>query len=161
MKTLIVAASKHGCTVRCAKRLGGYLQGEVEIKELKTAVHTRDIDIEAFDTVIVGASVYMGKVSKEVSAFMNQHMKELQKKKTGVFLCCLQTGEQAQGQLENNFSQEFLNTVSVKKVFGGEIIQKDMNFFERIIIKMIMKTNQDIYAVLDGNIQEFADCIKN
>ncbi len=62
MKTLIVFSTKYGCTEKCVDILKSQIQGEVHISLVKDI----RVDLNNFDNIIVGGSVYMGKIQKEL-----------------------------------------------------------------------------------------------
>lgn len=67
MKTLIVYGTKHGTTEKCSKLLKDKLSGEVVIINIKKENMP---DITAFNNIIIGGSVYMGQIQKEVKKFL-------------------------------------------------------------------------------------------
>lgn len=66
MKTLIAYATKYGTTEKCANILAQKLSSEAELVNLKKA---RTIDLNQYDSVIIGGSVMMGRIRKEVKEF--------------------------------------------------------------------------------------------
>ena len=82
MKTLIVYATKYGSTEKCAKLLSGKLSSEVKLCNLKLE---KNIDLSKYDKVIIGTSVYMGRVRKEINEFFISNSNELITKKVRDF----------------------------------------------------------------------------
>jgi menaquinone-dependent protoporphyrinogen oxidase len=74
MNTLIVYATKYGCAEKCAMELSKEFDGNVEVINLK---ENKRIDLVEYENVIIGGSVYIGKIQKEVADFINQNLKEL------------------------------------------------------------------------------------
>ena len=81
MKTLIVFSSKYGTVERCAKLIAEKL-GDAVLENLR---NNSDIKISDFDTVIIGGSIYSGKIRDEIKEFCTKQHKELIKKRLGLF----------------------------------------------------------------------------
>lgn len=145
VKTLIVYATKHGSTEKCANMLSEKLTGQVDLINLKG---TKTPDLSEYDSVIVGGSVYIGKIRKEVSGFCSESLDELKEKRLGLFICCMAEGETASEQLEKVFPQELSNVAKSKASFGGEFRFNKMNAMERFIIKKVTKSDEK-YADVD------------
>lgn len=153
MKSLIAYATKYGCAQNCAKTLCEKIKGEVELCNLKKI---KDIDLSNYDSVIIGGSIYMGKIQKEVKKFCEDRISELREKKVGLFICCMGEEEVAQTQLNNSFPQELINVAIAKENFGGEFILDKMKSFDKFIVKKVSKVEKDTSNVLDKNIELFA-----
>ena len=89
MSTLIAYASKHGCTEVCAEKLSQRLGEKAELYNLKSG---NAIDISQYDKVIIGSSVYVGKINKEATEFCTNNRSALENKKVGLFICGSQEG---------------------------------------------------------------------
>jgi menaquinone-dependent protoporphyrinogen oxidase len=167
MKTLIVYASKYGCTEDCAKTLAEKITGKVELHNLK---EKRVVDLSSYDIVIIGSSIYVGKVKKEVNKFCSEHLEQLKKKKLGLYLCCMHTGDIAQNQLNNAFPQELSTVAVAKDYFGGEFRFNKMNFMEKFVVKRVAEsdknlpnidTKQNISSISQEKINSFAQLINS
>jgi menaquinone-dependent protoporphyrinogen oxidase len=66
MSTLIIYASKHGSAEKCASELSKKLSGKVDLCNLKNG---KMPELSQYTKVIIGGSIYVGKVQKEVSEF--------------------------------------------------------------------------------------------
>lgn len=153
MKTIIFYATKHGFAKKCALKLSEKLQGEVEIINLK---ENKKVELEKYDKVIIGSSIYMGQIIKEAREFCKENMEQLSHKKIGLFVCCMSEQDKVNAYFEQFFPKEFENNVFVKSNFGGGFTFKAMNFFERFIIKAITKQSTDLSNLKENNIDEFA-----
>lgn len=166
MKILIIYGSKHGCAEKCSKILKGKLQGEVTIVHAKKG---QVLDISLFNKIIIGGSIYAGRIQKEIIEFCSMNLNELKKKKIGLFICCMNK-DNASMQLNSSFPTELLNMAVVKDNFGGEFLFEKMNVFERFIVKMVAKSDKgipevdgksDISTILEENIVNFALSMNN
>ena len=158
MKTLIAYASKYGCTEDCAKSLSVKLSGDVTILNVKN--DPKQIDLKQFDTVIIGGSVYVGRVSKNLRAFCESNLDALLKKNIGVFLCSA-LAEQFNDTLKNNFPILLLDNAKTTKLFGSEARLEKMNFMDKMMIKAITKGDYSSFKISNNSIDEFASEIAN
>lgn len=152
MNTLIVYGTKYGCAEKCANLLAQKLSGKIDIKNLK---NTGELDLSQYDSIIIGGSIYVGRIRKEVSDFCIKNIEVLQKKKTGLFICGMQT-DAFEAELNASFPKDLLESAAAKDCFGGEFILKKVNFFERTIVKMIAKTDKDMLNISEVAIDSFA-----
>ena len=153
MKTLIVYISKHGCTETCAQKLAEKLDGEVEILNMKKSP---PVELSEFDAIVVGGSIHAGQIQKVVKKFCENNMAMLLKKKLGLFICCMEEGENAQKQLETAYPAELRQHASALGLFGGEFNFEKMNFMERAIVKKIANIDKSVSKIFDDNIDAFA-----
>ena len=135
MKTLIIYASQHGTTEQCAVKLSEKLDGEVEVHNIK---EEGNIDLTQYDRVIIGGSIYGGKIQKEIVEFCSQKLSVLKEKKIGLFICCMSKND-AEKQIKLSFPQELLTHAAAKQGFGGEFKFKELSFVEKTIAKVVSK----------------------
>lgn len=136
MKTLIIYASQHGTTEQCAIKLSEKLEGNVEICNIKKE---GNVDITQYDKVIIGGSIYGGKIQKEIVEFCSQNISTLKEKKIGLFICCM-SKHGSEKQIKLSFPEELLTHAIAKQSFGGEFKFNKMSFLERTIAKIVSKT---------------------
>jgi len=134
MKTLVVYATKYGCTQECASILEEYLQGEVKIL---TAEKCR-YDLMQFDTIIIGGSVYMGTMRKDITKFCKRNEKILLRKKIGLFACCY-TPKGTEGYLETLFPHNLLTYAAYATIVGGRMDYEKMSFAYRKLFQSLNK----------------------
>lgn len=156
MKTIIVYGSKHGTTEKCSKILKCKLNGEIIIVNVKK---DNIPDLAQFDNVIIGGSIYMGQIQKEIKHFCLNNINQLKSKNIALFICGL-NDKDIDVQLNNSFPKDLIESAIGIEYFGGEIIFKKMNFFEKLIIKMVTKTGIDTSKLLEENINKLAELIK-
>lgn len=158
MNTLIVYATKHGCTEKCAIILSEKLTGKVDLSNLKMI---KDIELSQYDKVIIGGSIYVGKIQKEVREFCSKNLNALKEKKVGLFISCMADENSSETQLNNSFPEELVANAVAKEFFGGEFVFKKMNVIERFIVKKVSKTDKDTSKILNENINRFAQSMNN
>ena len=156
MATLIVYISKYGSTEKCAQLLADKLVGDVELCNLR---RTKQVDLALYDKVIVGGSIYMGRIQKAVKAFCEHHGKELIQKKLGLFICCMRDGDVAETELMTSFEPELLEHAITSDYFGGEFQMSKMNFIDRFIVKKVSKVESDTSSLRLDQIHQFAEIL--
>lgn len=148
MKTIIIYSSKYGCTEDCAKALKSKLNGDSILVNLKNA---RAVDFQQYDWIIIGGSIYVGKIQKEVKQFCERNLKTLLTKNIALFMCCT-TPEQVNDFFKSNFPSELLAHAMQTTNFGGELRQEKMGFLERKLTAMIAKAEPMKTEILHENI---------
>ncbi len=154
MDILIAYGSKHGCTEKCANLLKEELDGKVDLINLKD---TNKINLSKYEKVIIGGSIYMGKIQKEVSKFSSKNLEILKEKEIGLFICAMQSEEIVEKELNENFPKELLDVAKSKESFGGEFIFDKLGFMEKEVVKKVVKVNSDKSSILKENISKFAE----
>lgn len=157
MSTCIVYATKYGFTKTCAEILAKKLDGETDIYDLSN----HQPDLSKYDKVIIGGSIYAGKIRKPAMKFCTDHMDTLKDKKLGLFICGMSDGEDAQKQLESSFPKELLSVAIAKESFGGDCNFDKMNFIERFIMKKITGSGQNQVRISEDHITRFAGHMKD
>ena len=153
MTTLIAYGTKYGCAEKCARELAKEIQGRVDTVNLK---ENTVIDLTQYDHVIIGGSVYIGRIQKEVTNFINSNLNELLSKEIGLFICGMQEGEALDKEMADSFPSDLLIKAKSIKHFGGEFIFKKMNFMEKTIVKKISKITSDKSDIKYENIKKLA-----
>lgn len=143
MKTLIIYASTYGYTEEMVKKMVSESDTNVEALNI---VSNCDVELAKYDAVILGSSIYVGQIHKELKNFIQKNMNELLVKKLGIFLVC---GFEAQfdTHIKNNFS-EVLTQHATSIVYLGGKIQKDrLKFGHKLMVNMIEKTPEGMKPI--------------
>jgi menaquinone-dependent protoporphyrinogen oxidase len=144
MKNLIVYASKHGCAESCAQQLQERLPGNTQLFSLK---EKRPVSLDGYDTVIVGGSIHAGRIQKRVGGFCREFADLLKSVRLGLFLCCMEQGENAENQFREAFPEELRDHAAVSGLFGGVFDFKKMNFLERKIVKKVAGVDSSVSRI--------------
>lgn len=152
MKTLIIYGTKHGSAEKCSKLLKNKISGEVITINIKTE---NVPDLFSYDNVVIGGSIYAGQIQKEIKNFCIKNLEQLKSKRVGLFICGL-SGDKFEAELDNAFPKELVACAAIKEFFGGEVVYGKMNFFEKLIMKKITKTDKDFSNLLEENINKFS-----
>lgn len=158
MSTLIVYTSKYGCTEKCAELLSKELNGEVDIINLK---RIRDINISKYEKIIIGGSIYIGKIQNEVTEFCSKNLEKLKEKRIGLFICGMQEGDAINTELNKNFNPVLIKIADAKECFGGEFIFNKMNFIDKFIVKRVSKVTSNKSNILKESIHKFAQAMNS
>jgi menaquinone-dependent protoporphyrinogen oxidase len=156
MNTLIVYASKYGCTEKCAKLIAKELNDKVDIINLKKV---KDMNLSKYDKVIIGGSIYIGKIQKDVAEFCSKYLDELKEKQIGLFICGMAEGEAIKTELNKNFRPELLKIAKAKEYLGGEFLLDKMSFMDKIIVKKVSKVKSNKCNILEDKIHEFTQAM--
>lgn len=130
--TLIVYASRHGETEKCAREIFNLIDGKVDICDLGNRISFPDAS--TYDTIIIGSSIHLGKVLEPVSNFCSANLELLTQKRIGLFITCPDTGEKAEKQLRQAFPAELLNGAVVSAYFDGTFDSFRLSILERMMI---------------------------
>lgn len=156
MNTLIVYATTHGCTEKYVQLMRKGISGDVTVLNLKGR-KVQNHDFEDFQNVIIGGSIHAGQMQKSVKDFMKRHSLELLHRKLGLFLTCMEEGDTARKQFEDNFPEEFRIHASAAGIFGGEFDFKKMNFLEKAIVKKVAGIKESVSRMDEGAVRDFID----
>ena len=154
--TIIVYASRHGTTAEYAKNLLKLLDGNVDLCSLDERANSMP-DMSVYDTIIVGGSIHYGKNSKLVVSFVKNNIELLRTKRLGLFVTSYFDGDKALEQLGNAYPKELLDKAIVADFFDGELLYPKMNFFEKIVAKVVLKAEELQPLIAKTKIVNFAN----
>lgn len=153
--TLIVFASNHGTVERCARELFRLIDGKVDLCNLNRRESIPDLNV--YDSLIVGGSIHYGKVQNVIAGFCKNNQSLLAGKRLGLFVNCLYSGEKAQQQLDKAFPESLARHALVREYFGGELDEEKMNFWERLITRQIVRSEELEVQLDKEKIRRFAN----
>ena len=149
MRTLIVYGTKYGAARVCAERIANELGREADVVNLADG---GDLDLDAYDLVVVGTSIYMGRPRKEVRAFCRARLETLLKKRVGLFLCCVQDGEpHLGGQFAAAFPAPLLGHAAARAQLGGVVDFTKLSRLDRFIMTKVagdLRARGDVVSTL-------------
>lgn len=152
-KVLIAYAGKYGCTEECAKYIAEKMNEEVELRNLKVS---QQVDPAPYDKVIIGGSVYAGRIQKEVRNFCLKNTEVLKEKKLGLYVCGIGEDESTKKELEAAYPQELFLSAIARDFFGGRIIMDKLGFLEKKIVKAVAKIDSDVNSISTERMDGFA-----
>jgi len=145
MKTVIVFSSKYGATEKCVGILKAQLGDVCDVVNLSVDVRP---DLAGYDTVLLGSSIYAGKMRPEVINYVTDNELLLRNKNLGVLICCKDAHSEALHYIEENLPEWLNNNAFIRMAVGHEINLEKMNFLERNILKYVFKVKNS-YSKLD------------
>ena len=152
--TLIVYASRRGDAEKCAREIFDLIDGKVDICDLRNRESFPDTS--TYDAVIIGSSVYRGKVPEPVSNFCRANLDLLTRKRLGLFITCPNSGERAEKELREAYPPELFNSAAVSDYFGGEIDPSRLSILERMITSRLSGPGESSIPVFREKIEKFA-----
>jgi len=160
MKTAIIYASKYGTTEKIARLLADSLK-ETDDVILVSLGKKNTEDLNQFDKIILGTSIYAGNSSRKMKLFCAEFQAVLLQKTIGLFICGMEPAEEKrQQEIRNAYPNWLYEKAKSIKFLGGEFLFEKMNFFEKAIIKKIAKTNSSVSNIDYTAIQTFAERMK-
>lgn len=133
MKTLILYTSKYGTTKKCSELIKAGLTDS----KLYDLTESNDISLKPYDKIIIGTSIYFGKINKTLSNFIDENLPLLLTKEIGLFMCSKET------TLEQSINKELFEHAQYKSHFGFELNISNMKFMDKIITKKIAQVSND------------------
>ena len=156
MKTLIVYATTHGCTEKCAQKVRDGLSGDIDMVNLKQNAR---VDPAAYDTVIIGGSIHAGRIQGRVKKFCTANQEVVLTKNLGLFICHMEE-DNAQKELDDNYPEALRNHATAKGLFGGTFDFEKMNFVAKAIVKKVGNVTESVNNVNESAIKQFITDIK-
>ena len=153
--TIIVYASRHGTTAEYAKELMNLLDGNVDLCSLDERGKSMP-DMSFYDTIVIGGSIHYGKNSKLIVSFVKNNIDLLKTRRLGLFVTSYYDGERALQQLNNAYPKELLEKAVVVDYFDGELLYQKLNFFEKIVAKVVLKAEEMDSIIEKSKVIEFA-----
>lgn len=154
MKSVIIYTTKYGSVEKAANILKSKMGGDVQLVNL---MKEKAPELNGFDAVILGGSVYVGSVQKELKNYISVNLPVLQNKRLGLFICGAQvTPEETQKELEGNFPSELYNKAAIKGSFGYEFDFSKLNFMHKIMIGKIAGVKESQFKLSEEKIESFA-----
>ena len=142
MKALIVYRSKYGAAGECAKKIGSSLEADCDIVDLKNG----QPDPAVYDLVVVGGSIYAGRIQKQIGKYCEKHKTTLQGKFVGYFISCLYTDDKAREELEANFPDWLKAHATVGDWLGGNARLDRMRAIDRFLFVKIAGAANNVEA---------------
>ncbi|WP_025026829.1 flavodoxin domain-containing protein [Caldalkalibacillus mannanilyticus] len=154
MKTIIIYTTKYGCTEKVALLLKEHLKGEVQLLNL---LKEKAPSLKSFDRVIIGGSIYFGKIQKELTEYMNESVPELLEKPLGLFICAGAPEEETRKQeLKQSFPEILLKHSSCQAILGSEVDYDKLRLFDKLIFRVVSKSKESFSHIPENEIQDFA-----
>ena len=153
MRTLIAYSTTLGCTELCASKLKEDLGPDTDMFRI---TRRRKINFDLYQTVIIGGSIHEGMIQLAVRKFCENNLEVLLKKEVGLFICCVDPGENEEELLKTVFPEQLLTHALTRSYFGGELNFKKMNLMQKIMTRK--KERLEVMPEIDfDSILKFAE----
>jgi menaquinone-dependent protoporphyrinogen oxidase len=157
LRTLIAYRTKYGTAAACARILLEKIGGDTVLADLADA---RDVNVREYDVVLVGGSIYGGKVQRTVVSFCERNRAALLQRNVGVFLCCLYQGEDALMQLQSAFPDWLLAHAFARALPGGEIHYNRLTLLDRLLVRGLKRPPGDLSRLKPTALDELASAAR-
>jgi menaquinone-dependent protoporphyrinogen oxidase len=153
LKTLIAYRTKYGTAAACARLLLEKIGGDTALADLADA---RDVNVRDYDVVLVGGSIYAGKLQRSVVSFCERNRAALLQRRVGIFLCCLYRGEDALMQMQAAFPDWLLVHAFARVLPGGEIHYDRLTLLDRLLVRGVPHPSGDLSRMNASALDELA-----
>jgi menaquinone-dependent protoporphyrinogen oxidase len=131
MTVLVAYGTKHGSTQEVAESIAATLQAQGCEVALRAANHVEEID--AYDAVVVGGSLYTGRWHPEARRFVKRHRRELAMRPVAVFAMGPRTmaadeAAASRKQLDHALADFPELEPVATEIFGGVVDPKKLHF---------------------------------
>ena len=159
MKNLIIYSTKHGFVKECTANLKSKLKNETEVVDIAAKPK---IDLDQYDYIILGGSIYMGRIQKKLTKYIRDNLNKLLTKKIALFICTGEENEKkAREFLKNSFPDNLYKNAISTEVFGGQFKLEKLTSLERFVIVKIIGIKEDFTHLNEKNIIKMAAIINN
>jgi menaquinone-dependent protoporphyrinogen oxidase len=142
VRVLVAAASRHGATLEIAEEVGRCLAaaGSVDVRELPAA----DLDVAAYDAVVVGSAVYMGHWLEPARYFVSCHASVLCERPVWLFSSG-PVGAPLKPEEDSVDAAPLLSACHARehRVFPGALTRSSLGFAERAVVAALRVPDGD------------------
>jgi menaquinone-dependent protoporphyrinogen oxidase len=156
VKVLIAYRSKYGATARCAAELAALVKSGPVLVDLAS----RPVPpVKSFDVVLIGGSIYGGRIQHAVTSFCENHEQVLLQRRVGFFVCSFFQGEQAHAQIQAAFPAQLLAQAFASVPFGGELHIGSLHLVDRLLVRSLEPSSRDVDLIRHDAIKGLADTV--
>ena len=171
MKILAVYTTKTGTVERCLDELKKNLP-RADIVRANITSRACEYDIADFDVILIGSSIRMGKIHKNIKKYIEDNKAGLLQHKVALFLC-LGFPELFDEYVINNFPRELRDSAIGISCFGGEMDLSRQKGIDKILMKIVRneimgggnngqpREDMTLPTINEGNISQLAEIIKS
>lgn len=143
MHVLLLFSTTDGHTIKICHRLQEVIEQQASRVTLAPIGDAQNMDLTAFDRIVIGASIRYGKHNPQVAEFINGHGQLLEAKSYAFFSVNIVARKPEKNRPETNpYVQKFLKQLSRPPkelaVFAGKLDYPKYGFFDRMMIRFIM-----------------------
>jgi menaquinone-dependent protoporphyrinogen IX oxidase len=138
MKGLILYKGKYGATRQYANWIGDALKWQVFTPE-----QLLDPTLDAADVVVIGSSVYAGRLT--LHAWLKKHAHQLLRKKVFLFIVCATPADKKDvlDQIAQHNIPALLQDKIVVYFLRGRVVINDLNWIDKLMLKLASRATKD------------------
>lgn len=148
MSTLILYDTKKGFTKGCAQRINSQVP-DSDIFE----IDSEKFELKDYDTVLIGAPIYTGKIEKTVIKFIEQKKPKLMDKKLG-FFCAGMNKEEFLSAIQKSLPAEIFYRAQTVHC-GGEIDFPKLSLLQKVTVKRRLGIKDSVVLNKEDDVEEF------
>lgn len=157
MKTIVIFATKYGCVENAVTILKTKLEGQVQLVNI---MKENVPSLDHYEKVIIGGSIYVGKIQKKISKFVDKNLSILLTKQVGLFICAGEKKEEVrEKELVDAFPRALFNQAICKEIFGYEIHYEKLNFLEKKMVAAVLGHKEGCRELSVEKIERFAKVV--
>jgi len=142
-KILIIHSSTDGHTIKICQVLQRVIEEGGQQATLVSVQDVGQVDLAAFDKIVIGASIRYGKHSKLIVDFIARNERLLDSKANAFFSVNIVARKPEKNRPETNpYMRKFLRQIAWRPkelaVFAGKLDYPKYGFFDRLMIRFIM-----------------------
>ena len=169
MQNLIIYSTTDGQTISIAEKIGEVLENSIVI----SITDAESLNLNDFETIVIGASIRYGKHKPEVYKFIKDNLEVLDAKKNAFFSVNVVARKPEKNTPDTNpYMQKFLElskwSPKSLSVFAGKIDYPQYKFVDKQMIRFIMwmtKGPTDINGTFEftdwKKVESFAEELKS
>lgn len=156
MKTAIVYKSSHGTTEKVAYMLARRLTEAGDEVRVIDLAKTKRPHITDFERMIIGGSIHVGRIQKEIKSYCEKNSEQLLTKKLGLYICCMAADEGTrEKEFESSYPDELKHHAQAKGIMGGEFLLEKMNFIEKLVVRKIAHAKETVHDIDMDAVEKF------
>ncbi len=155
MKTLIAYATKTGTAEKAAEMIAEKLNEKPDVVNIGTS---KTPDLSAYDFILVGGPIHMGRVNKAVKKFLAKNKKVLLSKRFGLYLACGYP-EEIEKYFNAILGEGLKPRAEILSDIGYAYYLEKMGPIAQKVVFEFVKINETVEAYKPEAIQAIADTI--
>jgi len=154
MKTLILYETKSGFTEECALHIQRHIPGSELID-----IHTDNFDLADYDTVLIGAPIYDGRIEHYTSRYFTIHKLKLLNKRLGIFCAGMDT-EDFNYAVQESMPPDIFYEAKIIHC-GGRIDYKRLSLKDKFTVRRKLGIKSDKEVHNEQKLEQFIKWAKN
>ena len=143
-RILILYSTTDGQTLKISQYLQQVIAEQGHEVDVIAIDASEPLNLEAFDKIVIGASIRYGKHQQHVYDFIDRHRRSMESRPNAFFSVNLVARKPGRDQLDSNpYVKKFLGQIAWQPhhvaIFAGKLNYPIYNWLDRNIIRLIMR----------------------